>query len=63
MYDDFVNDYEAKIEKWTDDIIVARLSEIEKKKCRFGANVEELESEQKKLINALKDRGYEIVEF
>ncbi|MCI6272228.1 MAG: hypothetical protein MR601_04690 [Erysipelotrichaceae bacterium] len=49
--------------KETDDAIAARLSEIEKKKCRFGANAEELENEKKKLINALKDRGYEIVEF
>lgn len=46
--------------KEVDDTIVARLNEIDKKKCRFGANVEELENEQKELINTLKNRGCEI---
>lgn len=46
--------------KEADDAIVARLNEIDNKKCRFGANVEELENEQKELINTLKNRGYEI---
>lgn len=46
--------------KEADDTIVARLNEIDKKKCRFGANVEELENEQKELISTLKNRGYEI---
>lgn len=41
-------------ETLSDDAVVARLNEIDKKKCRFGANIEELESEQKELINTLK---------
>lgn len=49
-----------EMEKDSNDAIVARLNEIDKKKCRFGANVEELENEQKELINTLKNRGYEI---
>lgn len=47
-------------ETLSDDDVVARLNEIDKKKCRFGANIEELENEQKELINILKNRGYEI---
>lgn len=46
--------------KESNDAIIARLNEIDKKKCRFGANVEELENEQKELLNTLKNRGYEI---
>ena len=46
--------------KGADGAIIARLNEIDKKKCKFGANVEELENEQKELLNTLKNRGYEI---
>ena len=45
----------------SDESIAIKLNQIERKKCRFGTNVEELEQEKELLINELKRREYMFV--
>ena len=48
------------INKLTDDEIGIMLNRIEQRKCKFGANVNELKKESEALINELKRRDYTI---
>lgn len=40
--------------------IEIRLNQIDRKKCRFGADVDELDKETETLLNECKNRGYKI---
>ncbi len=44
----------------SDEDIEMRLNQIDKRRCRFGANVVELEEENQILLNELINRGYKI---